>query len=256
MEIRKRNRIKLPVEPIIPLPADGKRKRGRPKGKNPVVYSERHKLSPYHESLVNTERLIIERKFAEELKLIKSRYREQSIPEMAYRFCLLGADNGRLAELFGVTLESIQAWLSTNPAFERAVRAGREYACANVVHSLYKRAIGYDIEEKKYRRKKIVTKDEEGNEIVDYKLVLEEMVIKHFPADISAAKNFLFNRTRNLPKHQRWINESTEVTAKDGEPLFPQDQQTNDEKAALVLANLVMQLGPIQLPEEQVRNTE
>lgn len=67
-------------------------------------------------------------------------------PEFAARvtdMCLLGLTNGELAERFKVSEATIDLWISTIPAFQGAVYAGREGADQKVANALFKSAIGY-----------------------------------------------------------------------------------------------------------------
>jgi hypothetical protein len=46
---------------------------------------------------------------------------------IAYKFCLLGATNEDLADLFEVSLASIGNWLAKYPEFKKAVQEGRAW---------------------------------------------------------------------------------------------------------------------------------
>lgn len=71
-----------------------------------------------------------------------SKYREE-FPSMAFKYCLLGADNKMLARLFGVVESTIDKWIAEIPEFSGAVKDGRVEADANVANSLYFKAKGY-----------------------------------------------------------------------------------------------------------------
>ncbi|MBS0219151.1 MAG: helix-turn-helix domain-containing protein [Proteobacteria bacterium] len=64
-------------------------------------------------------------------------------PDLARKFCLLGATNDDLARVFEVAESTINKWLAGIPEFSGAVKEGREVADAKVAESLYHRAIGY-----------------------------------------------------------------------------------------------------------------
>ena len=55
--------------------------------------------------------------------------------EQARKYCLLGATNERLAELFEVGVTTIDRWLAENDGFRGAVKAGRQEADARVASS-------------------------------------------------------------------------------------------------------------------------
>ena len=59
---------------------------------------------------------------------------------IAYKFCLLGATNEDLADLFEVSLATIGNWLAKYPDFKKAVQEGRDVADADVAHSLHQQA--------------------------------------------------------------------------------------------------------------------
>src|ERR1044072_7968440 len=62
--------------------------------------------------------------------------------KLARKFCILGATNEQLAELFEVSLSTVGAWLVQFPEFKQAVNQGRAVADADVAESLYSRATG------------------------------------------------------------------------------------------------------------------
>jgi hypothetical protein len=51
---------------------------------------------------------------------------------IAYKFCLLGATNEDLAELFEVSRNTIGNWLTRYPEFKKAMQDGRDVADADV----------------------------------------------------------------------------------------------------------------------------
>ena len=99
---------------------------------------------------------------------------EYASPEVT-SLCLLGADNKRLADHFGVHESQISRWIKRHIEFAQAVNDGRLIADGKVVASLYRRACGYT-----FRRPK--------GELV------------HVPSDTTAAIFWLCNRNRDLWK--------------------------------------------------------
>ena len=67
-------------------------------------------------------------------------------PELARKFCMLGATNDDLAGCFEVAGSTIDEWIATIPEFAEGVRQGRDVADAAVVQKLYSRAMGYSYE--------------------------------------------------------------------------------------------------------------
>lgn len=149
-------------------------------------------------------------------------YEPDSHPILAHKYCLLGCSNERLAEFFNITVITLEEWMRSHPEFSRAVLEARDYADANVAHSTYNRACGYDFVEKAYER--VTVRDLKGNPIVDEatgraktELVLKRKNIKHIPADIAAAKFWLWNRTKNKPADQQWNDkQSVDIHTPDG----------------------------------------
>lgn len=102
--------------------------------------------------------------------------------EMAKKFCMLGADNAKLAQMFEVGKATIDKWIREIPEFSCSVKEGRDYADANVAASLYHRAIGYSHHEDKIFNN--------GGEAL---VVPTE---KRYPPDPAAAIFWLKNRQR------------------------------------------------------------
>jgi len=64
-------------------------------------------------------------------------------PDLARKFCMLGAADDDLARLLEVSRETIDAWLAEVPEFAATVKAGRDVADATVAERLYACAIGF-----------------------------------------------------------------------------------------------------------------
>jgi transcriptional regulator with XRE-family HTH domain len=71
----------------------------------------------------------------------------QEYAEQARKLCLLGYTDKQLADFFGVNESTITRWKQRHPEFCMSIKMGKTVADANVVESLYKRAIGYDYTE-------------------------------------------------------------------------------------------------------------
>lgn len=164
----------------------------------------------------------------------------------AFHYALLGAEEYVIAKFLGIESETLKVWRKKYPLLDQAITEGMEYACANVVHSLYQRALGFEYEEKEYRSCAVDNVDAEtGKTETVYEMRLAKVVRKHFPADISAIKYFLYNRTKHLPAAQQWTNERQEITGKDGEPLMlnGEQQSSNDEKARKTREAMLLSLN-------------
>ncbi len=121
--------------------------------------------------------------------------------DLAFKFCLLGATDKRLAELLEVSESAINDWKISHPEFLQSIKNGREIADAEVAKSLYHRAKGYSHPE------------------VDIKVIQNQIVetplIKHYPPDTTAASLWLRNR-----QSAKWRDKTEqEITGADGGPL-------------------------------------
>lgn len=64
--------------------------------------------------------------------------------QQAEKACAEGATNADLAELFKVTVSTVQLWLTQHAEFSESVKRGRAETDDRVVKSLYQRAITSD----------------------------------------------------------------------------------------------------------------
>ena len=110
----------------------------------------------------------------------KEEYNEEYV-ELAYKFCLLGATDKQLAEMFDVSEQTVNIWKNKHEEFNLALKRGKTQADANVAQRLYSRALGYVAPETK---------------IVSYEgAITDKMDIeKHYPPDPTAAIFWLKNR--------------------------------------------------------------
>lgn len=92
----------------------------------------------------------------------------------------LGATDEEIANFFDVSESTINLWKIEHPEFSESIKAGKIQADANVAHSLYHRAIGYEHEDIDIR-------------VVD-KEIVETPLIKYYPPDPTAAIFWLKNR--------------------------------------------------------------
>ena len=119
-------------------------------------------------------------------------------PDLARKFCLLGATNDDLARMFEVSPRTIDQWMADQPEFSRSVKEGREEADAKVAESLYRRAIGYSHEAVKIFK----TADSEAPIYAPY--------TQHYPPDTAAAFIWLKNRRK-----QDWRDKTELVVTHD-----------------------------------------
>ena len=110
--------------------------------------------------------------------------------DQAYKFCLLGANNTKLARLFEVSHATVDNWIRDIPEFLGAIKAGREEADANVAKSLYHRALGYEHKEDDIRA-------------INGEIVITP-TIKRYPPDTGAATLWLKNRQPTVWRSIKW----------------------------------------------------
>ena len=121
--------------------------------------------------------------------------------EQARKYCLLGADDAKLAMLFDVTETTINNWKQSHHEFFESIKRGKEIADAEVADRLYQRAMGYEHPEVDIR---VV-----GGEIV------QTPIRKVYAPDPTSAIFWLKNRQRAAWREKI----DHEVTGKDGGPI-------------------------------------
>ena len=62
--------------------------------------------------------------------------------ELARGYCLLGAGNAQLAQLFGISVTTLQTWMDRHPEFAAAIEEGRTHADLLVANAYFRRAAG------------------------------------------------------------------------------------------------------------------
>jgi len=129
-----------------------------------------------------------------------TRYRSE-YAEQAYRLCLLGYTDKKLAEFFGVTEQTINNWKKDHEGFFESIKKAKDSADAVVVDSLFQRAKGYEHPEDKIFLDK-------GEPVI-------VPTIKHYPPDPTSIIFWLKNRQPEIWREKQ----SIELTGKDGGPV-------------------------------------
>lgn len=139
-----------------------------------------------------------------------SSYREEYAGQ-ALKLCRLGAKDKELADFFGVSEQTVNAWKEAHPDFLESLKEGKERADAEVADKLFHRARGYSHEAVK------IFMPAGANEPV-YAPYTE-----HYAPDTTAAIFWLKNRRPDL-----WRDvHKQEITGKDGGPI-----ELDDKRAA------------------------
>lgn len=131
-------------------------------------------------------------------------YRPQFV-RVAYKFFLLGATVEQLADVLCVDSRTVYRWAKDHPAFDMAMRGGREMADANVASRLYARAMGYSHEEEEIK-------------VIDNKVV-RVPTVKHYPPDPGAAIFWLKNRQPDLWKERVEVKEQPTIALVDKQAM-------------------------------------
>lgn len=139
-----------------------------------------------------------------------TRYKKE-YAEQAYKYCLLGADDQRLASFFDVCIATIHNWKNNHPEFLDALKRGKDLADAEVADSLFKRATGYShVEQKVFNNQgEIDTHD----------------TVKHYPPDPTAIAYWLNNRQRKNWKMRQDINHESEDGTMSPDTMTPEQRK-------------------------------
>lgn len=105
----------------------------------------------------------------------------------AYQLALLGLGDQELADVFAQgDLEALRQWMSLYPALTNIITKGRLFADAQVAHSLFRRANGYELEDV---RERYAVKEDGSLKRVGY-----ERRTQHVPASVDAIELWLKTR--------------------------------------------------------------
>lgn len=145
--------------------------------------------------------------------------------QQAQAFCLLGADDKKLAELFEVGEATISRWKVAHPEFREAIKKAKAGADCEVAAALFQRAIGYshpDVHVSNYQGDVTLTP-----------------ITKHYPPDPVSAIFWLKNRQPQLWRDKIDIEQETKVLFPDATELsmmFLQKMDASRERQRAILA--------------------
>jgi hypothetical protein len=136
---------------------------------------------------------------------LRSSYDPDYHPQQAFKFALLGLDDAKIAEAFGIAHATLVEWIADYTALASSLKAGKAEADSEVSFSLYNQARGY---------KKKVTKVFYNAKIDK---VVEHVIEEEVDAKSESTKFWLYNRQRHL-----WQNRvDTTLTDADGKTIQP-----------------------------------
>lgn len=110
----------------------------------------------------------------------------------AYKLCLLGHTDAELGSFFEVDEATINRWKEKHPEFCESLNKGKDFSDAEVAHSLFQRATGYEHKEDDIR-------------VVAGALTITP-TIKHYPPDSTAIAYWLNNRSRGKFRQKQEID--------------------------------------------------
>ena len=153
--------------------------------------------------------------------------------EQATKYCLLGATDAQLAELFDVCEDTIYEWKKVHPEFSESIRAGKRVADAEVAHSLFNRARGARYTTNQAFKVKHIGFDDKGKKISENEDVITVPVEISEAPDTQACSLWLRNRAP-----ADWRDKvDMEHTGKDGGPIQVQPiTDLTDEQLLAIIA--------------------
>jgi hypothetical protein len=125
-----------------------------------------------------------------EVGVVNVKYQEE-FARHAYYFTLMGCTLVQLAQVFEVTVETINTWQNKYPKFRKAIIKGRDLADAKVAKALYEAALGYSHPDKVIISNKQREFDSKGRTIREWVEPLEVDTVKHYPPNVTAAIKWL-----------------------------------------------------------------
>jgi hypothetical protein len=145
------------------------------------------------------------------------------------KLCRLGATDKEIADFFGVSEVTINAWKKAHPQFLMSIKSGKMLADANVADRLYQRAMGFEHDSEEIKvvptgRTKPRPDNQEDEEqetttpaAEDHPAIVRVPIKKIYPPDTGAAIFWLKNRQ---PK--KWRDKIEQgFTNGDGEDIPP-----------------------------------
>ena len=158
-----------------------------------------------------------------------SLYREE-YDQLVHNYCLIGATDKQLAELFDVSESTVDNWKLKHSSFLGSLKAGKAVADAAVARALFERALGYSHPD-------VRISNHQGNVIVTE-------ITKHYPPDTTAMIFWLKNRQPALwgdkteHKHSGSLSIKQMLDEIDGQHIqLPPQEEFSDPETGLHIAD-------------------
>lgn len=143
-----------------------------------------------------------------------TKYKEE-YNEQAYKLCLLGATDDKLADFFEVDVSTIHRWKLEHEEFCDSIKKGKLIADAEIAEGLYNRAKGATIKVQQAIKLKRVEYDQ-GKRLLEEESVEVVDLIQEVPPDTAAGIFWLKNRNPEMWRDKREFvgqdDEGNEVT--------------------------------------------
>ena len=130
----------------------------------------------------------------------------------AWSLAMKGATNKEIADAFGITARTLARWYEKYVSFQKSMDDGRANPDTKVEQSLYRRAIGYEVEE----TETIIEMDKDGNQ----KPARIRRTKRHIPAENMAMIYWLNNRKRKTGEWSQRQELDMRVAATDEKVVF------------------------------------
>lgn len=115
-------------------------------------------------------------------------YNQEYHDDWAWSLAIKGATDDEIADAFGVSVRSINAWKNRHASFRKKMNEGKNSANAKVELSLYRRAVGFECED----TETLIEMDAHGNQ----KPLKIRKTKKYLAPDTMAIMYWLNNRCR------------------------------------------------------------
>ena len=136
-----------------------------------------------------------------------TKYKEE-YNEQAYKLCLLGATDAKLADFFDVTEQTINNWKIEFPEFFESLKKGKVIADATIAEGLYNRAKGAVINVQQAIKLKDSQFNSEGRKISEEERIEVVDLIQEVPPDTAAGIFWLKNRNPEMWRDKREYNDN------------------------------------------------
>lgn len=155
-----------------------------------------------------------------------TKYKEE-YNEQAYKLCLLGATDDKLADFFEVDVSTIQRWKLEYEEFCDSIKKGKVIADATIAEGLFNRAKGATIKTQQAIKLKDSQFNSEGRKISEEERIEVVDLVQEVPPDTAAGIFWLKNRNPELWRDKR---EHVEVDSDSGEITINVRRVNRDNK--------------------------